>query len=182
MIKNNLETSKIFLNPIEESMLPSLKTYRNKYDTRRWCRQIGLLSDFDQNRWYKKINNDPTIKMFGIVEDLSGYLIGVCGLTSIDFINRHAEFSCYIEPDFRLRGYSEDALYLLFGFGFGELNLNLIWGETFEHNPARKLFAKIGMIEEGIRRDFYYKEGEYINAVLISIKKSEFIKRYLHEN
>lgn len=187
MINSNLENDKVYLMPIEESMLPFLKSYRNNYDVRRWCRQVGLLSDFNQKEWFNKINTDQSIKMFAIIEIgddeyMKGHLVGVCGLTNIDFINSRAEFSCYIAKDFRLRGYCYSSLNILFGFGFGELNLNVIWGETFEDNPARKTFAKLGMKEEGTRRQFYYKEGKYINAVLVSITKKEFIKRLRNEN
>ena len=173
----DLKEGEIRLMPIEEDMLPWLRDYRNDYNIRKWCRQVGLLSDHDQMNWYHKINNDKSINMFSIIrtenED-EGRLVGVCGLTSIDYINRNAEFSCYVGTEFRLSGYCSKALNILFRYGFMELNLHSIWGETFEHNPAMHLFNKMGMTKDGIRRQFYYKEGKYIDAILISITKSEF--------
>jgi len=180
----DLVGEKIFMIRIEEDMLPYLKEFRNDYEVRRWCRQVGLLNDYNQESWFESINEDDTVSMYAIISTIDDELtlVGVCGLTSIDYINRRAEFSCYIGSNYRLRGFCSEALYLLFGHGFLDMNLHVIWGETFEHNLARKTFAKIGMKEEGVRRDFYYKEGKYINAVLISMTKNEFKERYLNGN
>ena len=36
------------------------------------------------------------------------------------------------------------------------------------------LFKDVGFKEEGKRRDFYFKDGEFIDAHIISIKRKEF--------
>ncbi len=162
------------LDTIEVNHLDELRDNRNDTAVRSWCRQVGLISGHDQSKWHLRINEDPTIKMFRLYCPVECKTVGACGLTSIDYINSRAEFSLYTFPSFRKSGYAKKGLTLLFEFGFEELNLNLIWGETFENNPAQYIFEKIGMTKEGIRRDFYYKNGKYINAILYSIKKAEF--------
>lgn len=161
------------LERLGEWELESAFRMRNSGEVYKWCRQTFPLHWKDHRDWFEWQRKDPSTEMFVIkVED---QFLGVCGLTSIDYIARRAEFSCYIDPNERGLGFGERALRLLFQAGFSELNLNLIWGETFEHNPAKKLFEKIGMTKEGVRRDFYFKHGEYVNAILFSIKKSEFL-------
>ena len=100
--------------------------------------------------------------------------VGVCGLTDIDWINRRAEFSLYVAPEQHRKGLGHRALNLLFAEGFGTLNLNLIWGETFKGNPAAIMFLKAGMKKEGTRREFYYRNGIYTDAILYSIRRDEF--------
>ena len=160
------------LRKIELSDLELLRTWRNSYNIRRFCRQVGLISKLDQDTWFKRQNDDPKIQMF--VMDDNGPL-GVCGLTDIDLINKRAEFSLYIGPEHQKKGYGRKALEQLFRFGFYELNLQLIWGETFDNNTAYKLFEKIGMTKEGTRRNFYYKEGMFLGAHLNSITKGEWV-------
>lgn len=170
------------LEPISKNNLAEMFECRNQYGIRKWCRQIGLLNYDNHLDWYESQRKNKSIEMMTIYNEelnshglLSSSFIGVCGLTSIDLINRHAEFSLYISTKHQGKGYAKKALKQLLLFGFDELNLNTIWGETFEGNPAIELFKKVGFKLEGTRRSFYFKEGRYLDAHLVSIKKEEMI-------
>lgn len=149
---------------------------RNKHEVYRWCRQHTLISDREQYEWFEAQHKDPTIKMFKIVAetDKTKGPVGVCGLTSIDLVNRRAEFSLWVDPSVQKRGIGTHALSLLFEHGFCAFGLNLIYGETFDDNPAMSIFTKLGMKHDGIRRQFYFREGRFIDAHLISITGAEF--------
>jgi len=166
----------IKLKKIEEYDLQLLRSWRNDDRIMKWCRQNDLLSSTDQVRWYEKINIDPTIKMYLITTLIKGCTncIGVCGLTSIDLINSRAEFSLYIAPEYQNKGYGKTTLITLLNKGFNDFNLNLIWGETFNKNPAYKMFKSLGFKKEGTRRQFYYKNGKYVDAHLVSILRKEW--------
>lgn len=161
------------LKRVERENLPKLMAWRNSYGIMCFCRQHKPISSLDQDAWFIKQNNNPATNMFEIHKD--GNLVGVCGLTDIDLLYRRAEFSIYIGPEFQGKGYSREALDLLFDYGFNTLNLNLIWGETFSNNHAQHLFEKIGMKKEGVRRQFYFKDGRYIDCILYSILRDEWL-------
>lgn len=146
--------------------------WRNDYSIWKWCRQNNSLEPINHEKWFEKIAVDPKIEMFGIFD---GRLVGVCGLTDIDSLNQRAEFSLYIAPEYQRQGYAWAALKTLLSHGFMNQNLNVIWGETFEGNPAFDLFLKIGMKHEGTRRQFYFKEGKHIDAHLVSMTSHEFL-------
>jgi RimJ/RimL family protein N-acetyltransferase len=160
------------LGPLQESNLESYRQARNDIRVRRWCRQYGLISERDQSLWYHRQNDDQRIAMFEVLKD--GLSVGVCGLTDIDLINRRAEFSCYLYPEKMGQGLSKPALKTLFSWGFKSLGLNVIWGETFQGNHALHVFESLGMQVEGTRRDHYFREGKYIDSILLSIKRSEW--------
>ena len=170
----------VYLDFIEDGSY--LNKIRNMPEIRDWCRQVGLIDNIQQEKWLTRISEDPTIRMYSIKGFSSdnpraniSLDLGVCGLTDIDHINQRAEFSCYVFPECQGYGYATDALKLLFRHGFNDLNLNMIWGETFDGNKALDLFTdKLGMKIEGTRRNFYYKKGKFIDAHLISISRSEF--------
>jgi len=103
--------------------------------------------------------------------------VGVCGLTNIDQVNQSAEFSLYIDPAMHRKGYGKAALTTLLKVGFEHLNLNHIWGETFDGNPAMGMFASLGMKKEGTRRQFYYRDGKHIDCHLVSILRDEWRQR-----
>lgn len=164
------------LDSIQRKDLDELRAFRNHRKINEWCRQIGLVSEFDQERWYERINTDKSIRMFAIKGMLDDSIKGVCGLTSIDYQASRAEFSLYIEPNSQGMGYGKKALKTLLKFGFNDLGLNLIWGETFEGNPALDMFQSLGMFFEGTRREFYFKDGRFINAHLVSMTHMEFLE------
>lgn len=156
---------------------PQAVEWRNTYSIRKWCRQVGLISFKDQEKWLEKVLNNPTIKMFGVMKNssqLDGHL-GVAGLTSINHINQTAEFSLYIEPGSQKHGYGKMALKTLVDFGFKELNLNCIWGETFEGNEAMGMFESLGFKREGCLRSRYFKNGRIIDAYMVSVLRSEWL-------
>jgi len=162
----------VFMVPLKEKNLERYRLARNDVDVRSWCRQVGEISEMQQAEWYKRQDQDPSIMMFEL-HNFSNGLIGVCGLTDIDHMNQRAEFSLYIFPKYRKRGLAQKGLKTLIKFGFNELNLNLIWGESFESNPARKMFKSLGFKETGFRPDYYFKNGIFLDAYLYCLRRDE---------
>ena len=164
----------VHLAPLSQANLMLYREWRNDERIYKWCRQTGLISELQQERWYAAQDADPTIQMFEIqIED--GTPVGVCGLTSIDLVCRRAEFSVYVAPIQQGNGYGQMALKTLINHGFLTLGLNCIWGETFEGNPAAQIFEQLDFTHEGTRREFYYKDGKFLNAHLYSILREEWL-------
>lgn len=166
------------LRRIREEDLRALFTARNDPELYRWCRQYAPLHWSSHVDWYHWQAKDPKTEMF-VMEIYSDFynddvILGVCGLTSIDFINRRAEFSLYIVPEYWGHGHGRDGLKLLLDFGFNTLGLNRIWGETFDGNGAVKTFEALGMELEGTRKEHYFRNGSFINAHLYSIGAQRF--------
>lgn len=147
--------------------------WRNDPRIYKWTRQNAPLHWGAHQAWFANQWADKSLSMF-MVQDKELRGVGVVGLTDIDPVNRHAEFSCYIAPDEHGQGFGESSLKTLFDYGFKVLGLNMIWGETFDGNPAARLFEKIGMGITGKRPDFYFREGKFIDAHLYCIKGSEW--------
>lgn len=160
--------------------------WRNDYDIWKWCRQRGPLSYSQHCAYWLSVDNCDDKRFFSVVASESSLgamptkveTVGCAGLTSIDHVNATAEFSLYIGPEHQGRGYAKRALKTLFDYGFGYLNLNSIWGETYDGNPALGLFLDIGMKQDGTRRGFYYRDGAYIDAHLVSALRSEWLKKH----
>lgn len=172
----------VFLDVITEADCPTLRKWRNAPEIRKWCRQTGLVNDIRQAGWFEWQAQDMGTRMYAIKtgKPIRSTLVGVCGLTSIEWeVTRRAEFSLYIGPDHQGKGLGKAALLTLLHHGFQDLCMHGIWGESFEDNPARKMFEDMGFKHEGVRRDFYWKAGRYINAHLYSILEDEWRQIYL---
>lgn len=150
--------------------------WRNDPRVHAWTRQNGILPAGSMESWKKRLETDPTVKMFGIqvFDGSTAGFCGTCGLTSIDLIHRKAEFSCLIGPEFQGRGYGRLALIELFNYGFRDLGLNKIWGETLVGNHALNIFLKLGMKEEGLLKQTYFKNGKFVDSIMIGLVKSEW--------
>ena len=166
----------IELAPFDSGFADVARGWRNQYEIFRWCRQHKFITDIDQRGWFQRQAADPSIEHWGVVCLRDGKKVpcGVAGLTSIDLINRRAEFSLYIAPEFHRFGIGRRALTLLLDRAFYDFNLHLVWGESFENNPAHHLFEQVGFKNEATLRDRYYKEGIFISASIFSITQKEW--------
>jgi RimJ/RimL family protein N-acetyltransferase len=166
----------IALAPLDSLDAELARAWRNDYRIWRWCRQSDLISDVQQKAWFERQNADSSIRMYKLVLKANGSEkpLGVCGLTSIDWLNRRAEFSLYVRPDCQRRGYARAGLSLLLDHAFKNLGLHQVWGETFVSNPALKLFEQLGFKLDGLRRQFYWKDGAFIDAYVISMLSGEW--------
>lgn len=169
------------LAPLDSTDIGIVRMWRNDHRIWRWCRQFDLISDAEQVRWFNRQSEDPTVRMYKLLLTTSegSAPVGVAGLTSIDHVNRRAEFSLYVAPQFQGKGFGETFLSLLFDHGFRNLGLNVIWGETFAENPASRLFERLGMMREGTRREFYWRDGRFIDAHLYSLTAGDWNGRKL---
>jgi len=161
--------------------------WRNDSRINRWTRQNGIINEFDMHNWFERVTQDSTVRMFG-VKVLStklregqgpsiGEIVGTCGLTSIHHQHRHAEFSLLIAPKYHRQGWGELALKELFRYGFDQLNLHSIWGETFDLNPAIDLFTRIGMKRCGTLRERYFKFGKYVDCHFIEMLRDSYLSQ-----
>lgn len=167
------------LAPVDSSDLELLRGWRNDFSIMQWCRQSDLISDVEQEAWFRRQSTDPTIKMYKIARRVEGVRVpvGACGLTSVDMLNRRAEFSIYVGPEHQRKGYGVAGLGLLLVHAFLNLGLHQIYGETFDGNPGIAMYEALGFKKDGTRRAFYLKDGNMVDAHLYSILRQEWISR-----
>ncbi len=166
-----IEGKFVNLRALEKEDLKILKVWRNNKKTRIHTREYRLLNMINQHDWFESIHkqNPPNIIMFGI-ENKKKKLIGVCGLTYIDWKNRHAEISNIMSLEKWQR--SEEAkntLELLMDYGFSELNLHRLWVEIFSIIPENiKLFEKMNFVKEGTLRDKLWRNSKWYDSYIYS--------------
>jgi RimJ/RimL family protein N-acetyltransferase len=100
-------------------------------------------------------------------------LVGYCGLDKLHFANRTAEISLLIAPQFQRAGHGKDAVKLLLQKAFNEVNLNLVFAETYF---GKDFWIKCGFKQEGVLRDRKYHDNDYHDSYLLSIIREEFYK------
>ena len=82
------------------------------------------------------------------------------------------------EPAYRGRGYGTDAMRLLVGYGFRELDLHRIQLGVLVNNPrAIRCYEKVGFVREMVRRAEIYRDGRRIDALYMGLLRSEWKTR-----
>lgn len=156
---------------IKKEHLESIKNWRNKQ--RDVLRQVKILTDEDQKKWWLKIQKDKTQKLFAILADKK--FVGYCGLTNIDYNNKRAEISFLVdlgiaEDEKKYREYFLSVLDWLRQYGFNKMKLNKIFVETFEFRKNHvKILEKFGFKKEATLKKQYFKKGKFYDSIIHSI-------------
>lgn len=114
--------------------------------------------------------------MFAI-ENLKGETVGGINLNSIDEKNGTFSIGAQIDRDHRGQGYGSAAMDLILKYAFLERRLNKYYGSVLEGNIASaKMLKKLGCVEEGVRRQMVFTDGEFKDEILFGITKNEYIE------
>ena len=154
----------IALRSLEENDLEILKNWRNSPHIRKTTREYRILNMLNQKNWFSSLHqNDPPKNIIFGVENNKKNLIGVCGLTYIDWKNKHAEISIYLgKKNWQKSLLGKELLQLITDYGFGELNLHRLYAEIFSTAPENiKLFEKMNFHREGILREKLWRNGKW---------------------
>ena len=166
-----MKNAKLLFSNIKKEHLFLIKDWRNQQ--RDILRQVKLLTDGDQKKWFAKIQKDKTQVLFSITEDKK--LIGYCGLTNIDYNNKRAEIS-FLENPKRADNkemYEKDFLVVLqklTDYGFSILKLHKIFAETYDFRKNHmKILEKYGFKKEAVLKKHYFKKSKWCDAMVHAI-------------
>mgnify|MGYP005664675115 FL=1 len=171
--------SNITIRAMERSDLEIVHKWRNNPYFRQFFREHRDLTMDHKISWFEKMNSDDRFYMFVIECIKSRDVIGVAGLTYIDWVNRHADVHFYIGKDNKWIDdyYSPGAISALIDYGFKTINMNKLWAEVYEIDNKKLDFYKgLGFKIDASLREHYYHNGKYITSHILSLLKSEYKK------
>lgn len=118
----------------------------------------------------------PTSFPFAIRDLGDDRLIGYAAIDGVLWNQRNAWVTLAIgAPADRGRGYGQEALELLLGFAFGELNLRCLNITVFAYNAAAiRLYERMGFRREGSMREFLERDGEIFDMHFYGLLRSEW--------
>lgn len=124
----------------------------------------------------ERLAEDSTTRIDFTILTLEGVPIGSVHLADIDPWARRAELGIFIgEPGYRGCGLGTEATRLLLTFAFQQLNLHKVWLTVDADNtPGLRCYDKLGFHHDGILRHEVFKNGRYVDRVLMSILDDEF--------
>ena len=102
-------------------------------------------------------------------------------MTNINHFNKNANLDIFIgNKEQQRKGFASEAIQLILEHAFNDLDLERVESKIFTNNISSiKLHEKNGFINEGILRNYFFKDGKYNNVTIMSILKKEYIS-YVH--
>lgn len=169
--------SKVILRPITVNDAVNMFTSLSDNESMRLTGTHQSFT-FDQVQQHcQRIEKADDRADFAIMHKETDEYLGEAVLNDIDWENRLANFRIALaNKNLFGQGYGTEATQLIVDFGFRTLNLHRIELEVFDFNPrAQHVYEKVGFVYEGIRRDVLLWEGEYHNAIVMSILEHEYL-------
>lgn len=178
---------RIRFRAVEREDLPNFLEWINDPEVKQGLGVYLPLSMMDEEAWLEGVRKRPPdehnlvieVKEKGTEEGQTTWrMIGGCGYFKLDNRNRSSEFGIMIgDKSYWNQGYGTEAVRLLVKHGFDTLNLHRIYLRVLENNPrAIRAYEKAGFTHEGRQRQADYKNGRYLDLLVMSILKEEFTK------
>ncbi|ASS74236.1 hypothetical protein CIG75_04050 [Tumebacillus algifaecis] len=106
--------------------------------------------------------------------------VGEISLNSMDSNNRSGGVRLAIfHPENYSKGYGSEALTLILDYGFGIRNLHRIELHAYSYNErAIHTYEKVGFRREGVMRDAWYFDHQWVDVIVMSILEDEFRTKY----
>lgn len=172
----NIYGKKIMLRAIERKDHELITSMFNSPEIERLV--IGWsfpLSQLAHEKWIEEHYKDDNLRL--IIERLDSHeAVGVAMLTDIDWKNRKASYGIKIaDKENRHQGLGIDTTMAFMRYAFDELQLNRLDSCCLEDNVlSKKMHMKCGWVEEGVRRNYIYKQGKYKDLIELGILAQDY--------
>ena len=175
-----IEGARIRLRALESDDMEAMWRWQNDWTTQRLGDESPELA----------LSHDAVQRTFGpdsgfntyIIETLDGSVIGNCGFYNYSGRNRHCSVGIWIgEAEARGRGYGTEALRLLLGYLFQQMGLHRVALTVVADNAqAIASYKKCGFREEGREREAVFKDGGWVDMLLMAVLEHEIIEAKPH--
>lgn len=169
------------LRELQKQDIPVINKWRN---TRELIDCLGApyryINIDVEDRWYENYlnNRNNSIRCAIYMKEEQDDILGLVSLTNINRINQSADFHIMIgEQNNRQKGIGFFATKEILRHAFKDMNLYRIELTVLESNiRAINLYEKIGFKREGVKRKSVYKNGEFVDMVIMGMLKDEYLE------
>lgn len=172
--KPTLVGERTILRPVSAEDADGLLDLVSDAEGNRLTGTHGLdLSHESARAWYATRGDQDDRLDLAVVDRVTGEYAGEVVLNELDRDNRSCNFRIALRAAFRDRGLGSEATRLVLDHAFG-IGLHRIGLEVYAFNPrARRVYERAGFVHEGARRDALLWEGEWTDAIAMSILETD---------
>jgi len=176
-----LKSKNVVLRVVEKKDIPLLLLWFNDPEVIQYLQFYLPLMELQEEKWLEQKSfseNDVVFLIEAIMEDGSLKPIGTCGLHEIEWKNRKATAGIAIgDKDFWNKGLGTEAARLIIEYAFNQLNLHRIGTSVYDFNERSiAMQKKVGFQVEGRHRQAIFKNGRYVDEIVLGILREEWNK------
>lgn len=134
-------------------------------------------SEADLAQWVEFHRTRKDEALWVIADHGTDACVGHAGLYEIDYRIRAAEFAIMLGDQATWgKGLGTACTRFAVEYGFRQLNLNRVHLSVLASNDrAVRLYERIGFQREGLLRQAQYKDGEYLDVIVMGLLRSEYV-------
>jgi RimJ/RimL family protein N-acetyltransferase len=177
--KPTIDGQRIILRPLVASDAADLLADLDDVEARRLTGTHRTFTSAETAQWARtRSDTDDRIDLV-IVERTTGQWLGEVVVNDWDPANRSCGFRIALTRSARDQGYGTEATRLLIDYVFEVIDdppVNRVELEVFAFNPrAIRVYERIGFRREGVRRQALRWDDAYVDAVVMSIVRSDLL-------
>jgi [ribosomal protein S5]-alanine N-acetyltransferase len=176
------DSNEIYFEPISLTGLDEMHKYSVKEEFYEFFEFNAFKSKAETKQYLRKLINrtksidDDIQAMYWFVRSIANNtLIGTATLVNINKGRESAEIGYGIDPNHWGKGYILKLQNALIKYAFESLKLNRLHGITMVNNERTiSSILAAGFLKEGILRDYYHKQGKFIDGFKYSMLKTDY--------
>lgn len=174
---------RVRLRAIEREDIPTFVRWLNDREVTQYLLVNSPFSKAMEEQWFegqlKRPSHEGQVLAIEARVGDQWLHIGNTGIHQVDAVNRTGEFGILIgEKTYWNQGFGGEATRLALQHGFDDLNLHRIFLRVYANNPrAIACYKAAGFLQEGTLREAIYKNGKYIDEIVMGILKPEWDER-----
>jgi len=141
-------------------------------DTSLWhlSNTLSPFSRFDLEQYILSADKDifKTGQLRFIIESLEKGAVGIVDLFDFEPVHKRAGVGIMIKTEMQNQGFAGDALDLLIEYAQKKLALKQLYCNIESSNKnSIRLFEKFGFVESGLKKDWNYFEGKWVDELFL---------------
>lgn len=121
---------------------------------------------------------DPPAGEDGAAQPAESRPVGLCHFHTFDRAAKCIKLAILLEPSAQGRGFGSEAVMHMLEYAFSTFDLNRVALSAFSNNPGGlRAYARAGFKTEGVRRRAWYRDGEWLDDVLMAVLRRDWEAR-----
>lgn len=186
MIKPIITGEKVVLRPFEEKDCDVMYAILNEPDLKKLTGSVSSDEEAyaapqpeerkEIHQWYKTRNDQNNRLDLAVVHKESNQVVGEVVFNEYDEETDNVNFRVLLSEASCNKGLGTEAISLFIQYGMEELELHKIGLEVYSFNPrAEKVYQKVGFKLEGIKREEFIYNQEYIDVKIYGMLQADYL-------
>ena len=157
---------KILLRPFQKEDVSAMEECLSDPEVLKLTGSSANFTKASINQWYSSRNEQENRLDLAIVIKNDATVVGEVVVNEYDETKHSMNFRILIGPKGRNQGFGTEATKLIIDYVFQNSDLRQITLGVYSFNPrAKKVYEKIGFVDESIDKDELEYEGQMIDAI-----------------